>query len=297
MLLGEHAVLHGHPCLVAAIDRRVRVALAPRTDGLVTVTSALGSYEGDRDDLPDHPKFRFVRSALRAHPDALPGGLDLLIEADMPPTLGFGTSAAVTVAVVGALQVATGHPLDPHPILTDARTVVRAVQGRGSGADVAASALGGILAYRPDDPPVSCPVPDEASLTAVYCGYKTPTPEVITRVEQQWANRATERDHLFTALGAAAAAGHAALLAGDRAALAAALNRGQTLMDELGVGTPELTDIVTRLRRDPGIAAAKISGSGLGDCAVGWGAATDSTALSPYSTHILGFAREGVRLD
>ena len=42
-------------------------------------------------------------------------------------------------------------------------------------------------------------------------------------------------------------------------------------MDEVGVNTPELQEIVTALQNDPGICGAKISGSGLGDCAVGIG--------------------------
>ena len=111
MLLGEHAVLHNHPSLVAAIDKRIQVSVLPRADGLITITSELGHYEGDRDDLPDHPSFRFVIGALRQLPDVAPGGLDISIEADMPPTIGFGTSAAVTVSTIGALQIVSrGEP-------------------------------------------------------------------------------------------------------------------------------------------------------------------------------------------
>jgi mevalonate kinase len=39
----------------------------------------------------------------------------------------------------------------------------------------------------------------------------------------------------------------------------------------MGVNTPELQEIVAALQNDAGICGAKISGSGLGDCAVGIG--------------------------
>ncbi|QBG47177.1 hypothetical protein EGM51_07120 [Verrucomicrobia bacterium S94] len=49
------------------------------------------------------------------------------------------------------------------------------------------------------------------------------------------------------------------------------LNRNQELMDEMGVNTPELQIIVDALQQSPDIFGAKISGSGMGDCAIGIG--------------------------
>jgi mevalonate kinase len=49
------------------------------------------------------------------------------------------------------------------------------------------------------------------------------------------------------------------------------LNIAQGLMDALGVNNSALSKIIYDLRADPAILGAKISGSGLGDCAVGLG--------------------------
>ena len=49
------------------------------------------------------------------------------------------------------------------------------------------------------------------------------------------------------------------------------LNRNQTRMDQLGVNTPELQEIVAAMQAAPDVFGAKISGSGLGDCAIGIG--------------------------
>lgn len=296
MLLGEHAVLHGFPCLVAAIHHRVRVSLLPRNDGLVNLTSALGDYEADRDDLPDHPSFRFVLAALRQRPRALPGGLDAVITADMPPTIGFGTSAAVTTAMLGALHMAAGDPLDPVALLPEARAVIQHVQGRGSGADAAASCLGGVVRYAMQEPTASRLSDAPAPITALYCGYKKPTPEVIAWVEDHWRDHHDALHALYARIGGNVARAATALTGHDTATWQHALDEGQSQMEELGVNTPELAACVDALRGQPGIRGAKISGSGLGDCVIGWGRATGSTPPD-FPRYDVKVAQEGVRCD
>jgi len=294
MLLGEHAVLHGHPCLVAAVEQRVRVSLVPRNDGLVMLTSALGEYEGERDDLPDHPSFRFVLAVLRHHAQVLPGGMEVLITADMPATIGFGTSAAVTVAMCGAMHEAGDGRMAPATILPEARAIIQHVQGRGSGADAAASVMGGVVYYRMHDREPSVVTHAPHPIAALYCGYKTPTPEVIARVQSIWQHRPAEVRCIYEAMAAAVETGRVALAAGDAMRFGRALDEGQERMRELGVSTPELDTCVERLRRMPGVTGAKISGSGLGDCAIGWGAGGVDPDFEQFSTTT---AREGMRVE
>lgn len=295
MLLGEHAVLHGHPCLVAAINRRVRVSMIPRSDDMVTMISALGEYEGDRDDLPDHPSFRFLIGAIRHLPDALPGGFDATIQADMSSTIGFGTSAAVTVAMIGALHHSKSGNWSLPDILDAARSVIRQVQGRGSGADAAASVYGGVIHYRSDQPGAETLLAHPVPLIAAYCGYKTPTPEVIRRVEQSWNGKTDEIRKLYALIGETVELGRAALLERNDKRFGQILDEGHTLMQQLGVSTRELDHCAELLRKQSHIFGAKISGSGLGDCVVGWGSA--KSVSIPYETHHLTTAAEGIRIE
>jgi mevalonate kinase len=108
-------------------------------------------------------------------------------------------------------------------------------------------------------------------LTAVYCGYKTPTAEVILKVEQLRTADPEKYDRIYTEIDASVGDAVSSLRKSDFPAFGKILNRNQQLMDELGVNTPELQEIVTALQMDHGIYGAKISGSGLGDCAVGIG--------------------------
>ena len=284
MLLGEHAVLHGHRSLVCAINRRITVRLFPLEGEAVRITSELGSYESPLSDLMEHSALRFVIQAIRQHADKLPFGFELKIDSEFSPDIGFGSSAAVTVAVHAAiLACLLGEAPENGLLFNESLQTVHAVQGRGSGADLAASVFGGMVAYTtaPAFQPLAISIP----LTAVYCGYKTPTPEVILKVEQLRADDPGKYERIFSEMGADAENAMQCLRNHDLPGFGNILNHNQQLMDEMGVNTPELQEIVEALQAAPDVFGAKISGSGLGDCAVGIGVA-DLKALD-YPVHHL----------
>ncbi len=295
MLFGEHAVLHGHPAVVAAVERRVRVNLTPRTDRIVRIRSALGAREAALDELVPSPPLQFAEQAVVASRPSLPGGLDLEIQADFPPTVGLGSSAAVTVAVLAALRVYAGRPVSPTDLARDSGEVIRTVQGVGSGADAAASALGGIRLFRMGDEVHSRLLGGCPPLFLVYSGRKTPTPQVIARVETLRRRLPAVVDAVFSATGALALEGAAAIEAEDWPRLGAAMNIGHDLMAALGVDTAELRAIANVVRSDPGVHGAKISGSGLGDCVVAVGRRR-VTASDERDLEVV-LAREGVRVE
>lgn len=272
MLLGEHAVLHGKHALVCAINRRITARLSPVTDHSVRISSALGNYHSPLDELADHPSLKFVLQAIKQHRDRIPSGFELKIDSEFSADIGFGSSAAVTVATHAALMRWIGGTNPDRETLFDAALeTVHAVQGRGSGADLAASIFGGIVGYSTD--PEFQPVKVTLPLTAVYCGYKTPTVEVIQKVEALRKNDPAKYDRIYSEIDMGVQEALVALKENDWMLFGLVLDRGQQLMDEMGVNTPELEEIVSALRNSPEICGAKISGSGLGDCAIGIGSA------------------------
>ena len=270
MLLGEHAVLHGHRALVCAINRRITIHLTQTAEPAVHIISDLGEYRSPLADLVDHPSFRFVLQAIRQHRETIPSGFQLRIESEFSADIGFGSSAAVTIATHAVLMKWTaGAEPDRSTLFSEALTTVHAVQGRGSGADLAAGLFGGIVGYSttPEFEPVNVSVP----LTAVYCGYKTPTPQVVLQVEQLRLAHPEKYDRIYSEIDAGVVSAVSKLRDHDFPAFGKILNRNQDLMDAIGVNTPELQEIVAALQAEPEIFGAKISGSGLGDCAIGVG--------------------------
>lgn len=270
MLLGEHAVLHGRRALVAAINQRLRVTLVPRNDTGIEIESALARHTTTLDELAPHPNLRFIIESIRRAKPVLSRGFTLRVESDFSHTIGFGSSAAVTVATVAALRKYSAHLFSPDAIRDEAIAVIRTVQGRGSGADVAASTHGGIVSYRAEPREVRV-LDAQPAFCAVYSGYKTPTPEVIQRVDSIWSDKRAALEQIYNRMDGCVAEGIVAIEQNNDTAFGIVLNKGQALMEELGVNTPELAEIITALRADPGIHGAKISGSGMGDCAIGVG--------------------------
>lgn len=284
MLLGEHAVLHGYRSVVCAINRRMEVQLSPLPERMLRIDSALGVYESSLEDLAAAEEFRFVIAAVKSIRSQMPVGVTLTIRADFGSDRGFGSSAAVTVCVVAALLCwVEGCMPDRMRLYHMALETVRAVQGCGSGADVAASVFGGCVGYtvEPQCQPVKWALP----LTAVYCGYKRGTPEVIRWVEERFADEPTRLAELYKRIDECAVRGFQAIEAHNEAELGAAMTEQQHVMEELGLSTPELDEIIATLEVDVGVRGAKISGSGRGDCVVGLGRVTQGDMR--YETYAL----------
>ncbi len=224
--------------------------------------------------LPQGGPYKFVLAALEVHKNAIASGCDLDIRSEIDPTLGLGSSAAVTIAMLGALSYCSG-PIKTKQLHHDALKIVRSIQGRGSGADLAASLVGGLISYRAPTPENTnaeiSPLPlPQVPVSLRYCGYKTPTAEVLRLISERRVGQEAFFDALYKRMGEAAEKAIQAAQAND-AAFYTALSAYQDLMGELGVSDPTLDQIVADATRAPETLAAKISGSGLGDCVVAFG--------------------------
>lgn len=289
MLFGEHAVLRGGTAIVAAIDCRTSVTLKSRADTRINVDSTIGSTTTDLKTLSFGAQFRFVEGAFLSLREALSTGLDVSIASSINPTVGLGSSASVTVALLCALRAFLQLPFDPHQLLLDSLSVIRSVQGYGSGADAASIIYGGVIQYTID--PVVTPLRADLPLVLVYSGKKTPTPEVIRYVMEQEARSPKTTGRLFAAIDEISREAVAKI--NDLQALGRLMNQANGLLEALGVGTPELSSLCWSLRQNPGIFGAKISGSGLGDCAVGLGKLSSAVQTIPSTVSSTGVLLHG----
>lgn len=163
VLLGEYAVLDGAPAIVAAVDRGVQVRVLP---------AATLQIETPDDD-------RFVRAALIAA--EAPPALYAFSDWNPPKTAtkaGLGGSAAATVAAVLAARALQGRSTTPDDLYAIAAPVHHAVQGSGSGIDVAASAWGGVVRFQAGRV-VPMPVPEH--LVVVWSGGSAKTGPRVER--------------------------------------------------------------------------------------------------------------------
>ncbi|ODN43638.1 mevalonate kinase family protein [Piscirickettsia litoralis] len=287
ILLGEHAVLAGKPALVCALDKRISVSLETRDDQQIIINSELGHYQSTLDQLENQSEFRFVLAAVQQIKNSLKFGFNLDIQADFKATVGFGSSAAVTVATLGVLLRYSEQELKLELLFKLARNAILLAQNnRGSGADVAASVYGGIVHYQ-TKPLILSPIKTNYPyIHLIYSGNKTATPNVLAQVAKNFEDKPDELNHIYQAIGQCSEQGLNSLISQqgwpNLIELATAMTSQQKLMSKLGVNTEKLQHIIDHLNNDPNILAAKISGSGLGDCII----ALSQTADTPQLTTV-----------
>lgn len=287
MISGEHAVVYGQPAIVAAITSRVRVHLETNQDDKIRIHSALGDYQSDAGTLRPEKRLRFVLACVARYPRN--GGITLEIESDIDHTLGLGSSAAVTAATLGVLARHHYAATNLFTLHKQAWQIVRRLQGRGSGADLAASLWGGMVAYR-TQPQVQIkllPRPP-VTISLSHCGYKTATEKVLALIARRMEQAPETYRRLYREMGdTTRTAIHAA---GDEnwPAFYRALNRYAEHMQTLGVCDKTLGEMLDNARAHPDTEACKISGSGLGDAIV-----TFSQTLPPQH-HPVAVAETGL---
>jgi len=277
ILSGEFAVLHGAPAISVATDRCVRAwigqgtALSPFLVAALDRVAQVIEASGQR--APELKQSGHV-------------GVDSTALYDGAKKLGLGSSAAVTVAVVGAALHKYGWSFDDRQkIFEIADEAHAAAQGtRGSGVDVATSVWGGAIRFQRkggavDITPVELPA--NVQLTFVFTGNSASTPELLGRVKALAESQPKLHEAAIARLVAGAYAFDAAVTERDAPSLLRAGNEYHAAMAHLGecagcdIVTQEHATLSTLARRNAG--AAKPSGAGGGDLGVAFTVGDEAT--------------------
>ncbi|MEE9386536.1 MAG: hydroxymethylglutaryl-CoA reductase, degradative [Nannocystaceae bacterium] len=272
-LMGEYAVLDGAPAWVAAVDVRATAYLAREEFGESTpapsdiVAAVLATVRpwlearGLGDAVVQHPivdSGRFHRSGRK---------------------LGLGSSAAVAVAATGYTLRHEGYALTDASIrdaaLGLATKAHARAQGGGSGADVAAAVLGGLVRFA-SGTPTRHNLPEGLVVGLVDSGTPASTPALVRRVregqtrDRNGHHRATQLITRASALFAEALASSSSVACLRTVGEACGLhNRGLAGLEQIcgaAILTPAIVAIV-EAATEMGL-AAKPSGAGGGDLVV-----------------------------
>lgn len=173
LLCGEYAVLEGAPAVVAAVDRRVRVAWAEEPVAM--------SPEVEATLRRAQAELGSVGHSL--HVDASELHRDRV-------KLGLGSSAAAAAAAAGAVFATQGHDLadrgNLQRIFTCAFEGHASIAPQGSGVDVAASTFGGFLRFERKDDRVdtrALDAPNDLHIRLIWTGQAARTSELVKKVK------------------------------------------------------------------------------------------------------------------
>jgi phosphomevalonate kinase len=286
MIAGEYAVLHGGLALVAAVDARAVARWSVRRDG------SAGDPAGSRGSAGMAPEVVVARRLAEQQFGAMRDDLDLDVNALRASglKLGLGSSAAAAAATVGAVMARAGQALDRPETQRIALDLAleghRAVAPDGSGADVAAAVLGGLVVFARDGGRVDAvPMAPPAGIDVrvVWTGKEARTSDFLARVAAFRARDAAAHDAAMARIGAASTVLVQAMARDDAATAIDAVSAHHEALAALGdaAGAPIVEEQLARiaaLAQEHG-GAAKPSGAGGGDVAIAFFRTDGATAF------------------
>jgi len=296
MLLGEHAVVYGQPCIVTAVDHRMKVQVSKNTDNHIIISApdvgihdyTTTSASLGKKDVPAN--IQFVEKILHNWKKmyGLKHGLSIRTQSDFSSQFGFGSSSAVVVATVAALNTLFETQLTDRHMFDLAYQTVLDVQGKGSGFDVAAAVYGGTLLFQNGGQLIQPIQSDGFELVVGYTGKKYTTVQVLDEVRQLSMAFSDHVTNIYSNIGKLVTEGYDAMQKNDWQTFGQLMNMNYGELEKLGVSSLELSQIV-HTARNHGAYGAKLSGAGKGDCAIALTPATHKNDIE-RAIQVAGFA-------
>ncbi len=261
ILFGEHAVVYGRHALALPIPDAV-TATAVASDEL-------------RVSIPDWDVDERVSDNVSAIGKALqlivgelgiasrPQSIEL--RSSVPLGMGLGSSAALAVAIVRALDRSLQLGLDDARVNAIAFECEKLAHGTPSGIDNTLATFGKPILFSNaeelcvEEIALAAPPP----IVIAYGIQRGSTAEQVAGVRSRYERMTNRYEALFNEMDAVALAGAAALRAGDFDELGALMNIAHGLLAAIEVSTAEL-DAMVAVARAAGAAGAKLTGAGGG---------------------------------
>jgi len=271
ILLGEHAVVYGHPALAVPLSSpsahagialqagKAQVELVdfdivwtPFTDGMTAEVI--------------RPFARLLRHFGSELPELPDRGWRLEVRSTIPIGCGLGSGASTAAAALSALCRANGIGLSPEESSRLVFEIEKIHHGTPSGVDNTVICLNTPVLFHKGSPPLQVARPKvPLHIVVADTGIRHKTIEVVSGVAARRAREPQVYDPLIAAIGETAAQGADAFSRGSAPELGKLMDKNQGLLEMIGVSSPELEKLIAAAR-GAGALGAKLSGAGMGGC-------------------------------
>ena len=275
MLMGDHAVLYDRPCIVTAVDQRMRVTI-DKIDTFELQIQApnvnINDYRVSINNLSNEkiPKnVRFIQTAVfnffKNYKKI--SGLKITTKSDFSALYGFGSSSAVTVATIKSLAKLFEVNISNKELFDLSFKIVIDIQKKGSGFDVAAAVYGGTLYYKSAGLTLEKLNVRNLPILVGYTGVKADTVKLIEKVAKAFKSNPNQINKIFDDIKNLVNQGKKAINEHDYVKLGKLFSKNQTILIQLGVSTDKI-NLLNQAVLDLGAYGAKLSGAGGGDCTI-----------------------------
>ena len=278
ILFGEHSVVYRGPAVVLAIDRRARVYASRRDDRKVYVNADNLGFSGYFEDDIYHAvrgkawrgrNLAALNVAAKKTMDHLgvESGVNLKVRSMIPIAVGLGSSAAICVATVAAVERLFDAGLTKEEISRLAFEGETIIHGKPSGVDNTVSTFGGVLSYERDSGIKHHKLDSSMPFIIGNTRKKRSTRKMVESVAALKERNPALIDSIIDAMGGIAGEGLDALLAKDIHRIGDLMNMNHGLLSAIGVSTMKLESLVHTARQN-GALGAKLTGAGGGGCII-----------------------------
>lgn len=310
MLLGEHAVVYNLPCVVTAVDQRMRATVEITDDRAFSLDAPevnVSGYQKQMDELGkgDVPKgAKFVELAAKNFVETFSfvGGIKITTSSDFSSQFGFGSSSASIACVLKALSEISGKRLDNQKLFDLAYRTVLDVQGKGSGFDVAAAIWGGTLYFVTGGKTIEPLKIKDMPLVIGYTGVKADTVTIMDEVSKKMSAQPERVERIYDAISKLVEDAKVKMLEGDWERVGKLMDFNQEYLRDLGVSSEKLEALISAAK-GAGAYGAKLSGAGRGDCMIALVPPTKRKAVEDAIAQVGGqvihitSGAEGVRVE
>jgi mevalonate kinase len=265
ILLGEHSVVYGKPAIAAGIASGCH-ASAESASGFSLevqpwgVRVALDTPESD-------PQRELLRRAFGEICARYGAPLAVRAVMEIPGGAGLGGSAALSVAVLRAMDTHAGLVSDPEATIAASLAWERVYHGNPSGIDSALAVHGGLALYRRGEPLVTIRARNAVYFVVGNSAEHGSTKDMVASVARQHASYRDKTERIFDAIEALVINAKSALETGDLRSLGQLMDHNQRLLNGLMLSTTKLEEMC-QLACAAGALGAKLTGGGGGGCMI-----------------------------
>ena len=272
ILFGEHFVVYGIKAVLCSIDKRITATAQFVDEKVIRVRSSFGESEisiGSLDNLEKvqqkfmKPFFYVAQKAIEEN--SAKHGIDIVLESEIPPGVGLGSSSAACVAVTASVN-GLFRKLSKDEVVKMAIQAERTIFEQNSGADSSVSTFGGLVSYDLKNGFAEIPSRDDLSFIISNSAQVHDTQNIVRQVRKFKEENVDlfnklcreETDIVNNAIES--------LKENNLNRLGSLMLKNHDLLKQIGISTEKIDLLVQEAKKTS--YGAKITGAGGGGCII-----------------------------
>jgi len=265
ILFGEHAVVYQRPALavpVTQVHADVDVSSSQRPG--IWIDAPNVHLLAELSTLaPGHALRNVVEIVYQALGLPLSPALNIRITSSIPVASGFGSGAAVSVALIRALSSFLGRPLSDELVNQLAFEIDKIYHGTPSGIDNTVITYARPVYFIKGQPLETFHSGNPFTLVIGDTGIAAPTREAVGDLRNLWQAEPKRWEPVFDKVGEISRKARSLIRSGEWQGLGPLMDANHVLLQEMTVSCPELDRLVA-VAKASGALGAKLSGAGRG---------------------------------